>query len=150
MHHWDVSHRDDFRMIHAVLARCVFGPKTCDIHEGTRERTEHRYNGEPVEALAFSEERCNTWMQKHCDSWRPTWSYWMIRGYHNCIQFWTAWNFRWTTWHVRRACVDNSYQLWCLSLLDTAGQRHTSCLFAKALMSYTDFITGDFNLFANR
>ena len=67
MHHWDVSHRDDFWMIHAVLSRCVFGPKTHDVHEGTRERTEHRYNGEPVEALAFSEERCNT-QQKHCDS----------------------------------------------------------------------------------
>ena len=60
MHHWDVSHRDDFWMVHAVLARCVFGPKTHDVHEGTRERTEHRYYGEPVESFAFSEERCNT------------------------------------------------------------------------------------------
>eukprot|EP00434_Breviolum_minutum_P035859 symbB.v1.2.031757.t1/scaffold3722.1/size85039/1 len=60
MHHWDVSHRDDFWMVHAVLARCIFGPKTHDVHEGTRERTEHRYYGEPVESFAFSEERCNT------------------------------------------------------------------------------------------
>ena len=61
MHHWDVSHREDFSMIHAVLARCVFGPKTHDVHEGTRERTEHQYNGEPVETFALtSEARCNT------------------------------------------------------------------------------------------
>ena len=47
---------DDARCV----ARCVFGPKTYDVHEGTRERTEHRYYGEPVSAFAFSEERYNT------------------------------------------------------------------------------------------
>jgi len=28
MYHWDVSYREEYWMIHAVLARCVFGPKT--------------------------------------------------------------------------------------------------------------------------
>ena len=36
----------------------------------------------------------HTWMQKHCYSRRPTWSYWMIWGHHNCILFWS-----WRTLH---------------------------------------------------
>ena len=44
----------------AVLARCIFVPKTHDVHEGTRERTEHRYHGQSVESFAFSEERYNS------------------------------------------------------------------------------------------
>ena len=48
MHHRDEcketeSSSDDYWVIHAVLARCLFGPKTHDINEGTRRRTEHRY-----------------------------------------------------------------------------------------------------------
>ena len=66
LHHWDVPFRNDFWMIHAVLARCIFGPKTHDVHEGTRERTEHRYNGEPVEHFAHSsEERYSTHGRKN-------------------------------------------------------------------------------------
>ena len=61
MYHWDEdkkkeSHVDEFWMIHAVLARCIFGPKTHDIDEGTRQRTEHRYNGEPIHRFAFTAE----------------------------------------------------------------------------------------------
>ena len=139
MYHWDVSHREDFWMIHAVLARCVFGPKTHDVHEGTRERTEHRYNGEPVEHFAFSsEERYNTHGCKNIvtpeDQLDPIERYEDIWGYHNCILFWSWWTarkLRWTTRHVRRACVDNSYQFSSFSYRDTTGQRHTSCHFCQ-------------------
>ena len=93
----------------------------------------------------------HTWMQKHCDSRRPTWSYWTIRGHQNsyfeavdCLQF------CWTTRHVRCACVDNLSQFRCFSLLDTRVRDTLRAIFAKALMSHTDFITGDFNFFANR
>ena len=61
MHHWDEckekeSNIDEFWVIHAVLARCIFRPKTHDINEGTRQRTEHRYSCEPIHRFAFTGE----------------------------------------------------------------------------------------------
>ena len=61
MHHWDEckekeSHIDEYWVIHAVLARCLSGPKTHDINEGTRRRTEHRYSREPFHRFAFTGE----------------------------------------------------------------------------------------------
>ena len=60
MYHWDESKetgsKTDGWLVHGVLARCVFGPKTHDIDEGTRERTEHRYTGEPITTQAFADE----------------------------------------------------------------------------------------------
>ena len=154
MHHWDVSHREDFWMIHAVLARCVFGPKTHDVHEGTRERTEHRYNGEPVETFAFSEERCNTHGCKNIvtpeDQLDPieryeditTASYFEVGGLpESFVERLGMSDVRVLTIHINSDAFRNSI----LRVRDTLR-----AIFAKALMSYTDFITGDFNLFANR
>lgn len=48
MHHWDLSKatgsKTDCWLVHAVIARCVFGPKSHDVNAVTRERTERRYN----------------------------------------------------------------------------------------------------------
>ena len=52
LHHWDASKesgaRTDGWLLHAVVARCIFGPKSHNIDEYTRERTENRYTGEDV------------------------------------------------------------------------------------------------------
>lgn len=60
MHHWDeckeTGSKTDGWLVHGVLARCIFGPKTHDIDEGTRERVEHRYTGDDVATYAFSGE----------------------------------------------------------------------------------------------
>ena len=155
MYHWDVSHREDYWMIHAVLARCVFGPKTHDIHEGTRERTEHRYNGEPVEYFAFSSEaRYNTHGCKNIvtpeDQLDPietyeeitTASYFETGGLpESFVERLGMSDVRVLTIHINSAAFRKSI----LRVRDTLR-----AIFAKALMSYVDFITGDFNLFANR
>ena len=155
MYHWDVSHREDFWMIHAVLARCVFGPKTHDVHEGTRERTEHRYNGEPVEYFAFSSEaRFNTHGCKNIvtpeDQLDPietyeditTASYFETGGLpESFVERLGMSDVRVLTIHINSMAFRNSI----LRVRDTLR-----AIFAKALMSYVDFITGDFNLFANR
>ena len=155
MHHWDESQREDYWMIHAVLARCVFGPKTHDIHEGTRERTEHRYNGEPVEYFAFSSEaRYNTHGCKNIvtpeDQLDPietceeitTASYFETGGLpESFVERLGMSDVRVLTIHINSLAFRNSI----LRVRD-----RLRAIFAKALMSYVDFITGDFNLFANR
>ena len=141
-------------MVHAVLARCVFGPKTRDVHEGTRERTEHRYYGEPVESFAFSEERCNTHgcinivtpedqldpIERYEDI--TTASYFEVGGLpESFVERLGMSDVRVLTIHINSDAFRHSI----LRVRTTLR-----AIFAKALMSYTDFITGDFNLFANR
>ena len=57
LHHWDASKETgagtDGWLVHAVIARCIFGPKLHHIDEYTRERTESRYTGEDVTAYSF-------------------------------------------------------------------------------------------------
>ncbi len=57
LHHWDASKetgaQTDGWLVHAVIARCIFGPKTHHIDEYTRERTESRYTGEDVTSYSF-------------------------------------------------------------------------------------------------
>ena len=154
LHHWDVDHRDEFWMIHAVLARCVFGPKTHDVHEGTRERTEHRYYGAPVETFAFSEERCNTHgcinivtpedqldpIERYEDI--TTASYFEVGGLPDSfVERLGMSDVRVLTIHINSDAFRHSI----LRVRTTLR-----AIFAKALMAYADFITGDFNLFANR
>ena len=154
LHHWDVDHRDEFWMIHAVLARCVFGPKTHDVHEGTRERTEHRYYGAPVESFAFSEERCNTHgcinivtpedqldpIERYEDI--TTASYFEVGGLPDSfVERLGMSDVRVLTIHINSDAFRHSI----LRVRTTLR-----AIFAKALMTYADFITGDFNLFANR
>ena len=155
MNHWDVSHRDDFWVIHAVLARCVFGPKTHDVHGGTRERTEHRYNGEPVENFAFSSEaRFSTHGCKNIETPEDQLdpietyeeitnaSYFEVGGLpESFVERLGMTDVRVLTIHINSDAFRNSI----LRVRDTLR-----AIFAKALMSYTDFITGDFHLFANR
>ena len=150
MYHWDESQKEDFWMIHAVLARCVFGPKTHDIHEGTRERTEHRYNGEPVEYFAFSSEaRFNTHGCKNIvtpeDQLDPietyeeitTASYFETGGLpESFVERLGMSDVRVLTIHINSLAFRNSI----LRVRDKLR-----AIFAKALMSYVDFITGDFS-----
>ena len=150
MYRWDEdkkkeSHIEEFWMIHAVLARCIFGPKTHDIHEGTRERTEHRYNGEPVEHLAFSSEaRHNTHGCKNIvtpeDQLDPIETYEEITS---------------ASYYQTEGLPESFVQRLGMSEVRVLTsilrvRQKLRAIFAKAIMSYVDFITGDFNLFANR
>ena len=154
LHHWDVDYRDQFWMIHAVLARCVFGPKTHDVHEGTRERTEHRYYGEPVSAFACTEEKYNTHgcinivtserdldpIERYEDI--TTASYFETGGLpESFVERLGMSEVRVLTIHINSDAFRHSI----LRVRTTLR-----AIFAKALMAYADFITGDFNLFANR
>ena len=146
LHHWDVDYRDQFWMIHAVLARCVFGPKTHDVHEGTRERTEHRYYGEPVTAFAFSEERYNTHgcinlvtperdldpIERYEDI--TTASYFETGGLpESFVERLGMSDVRVLTIHINSDAFRHSI----LRVRTTLR-----AIFAKALMAYADFITG--------
>jgi len=160
MYHWDEgkkkeSHIEEFWMIHAVLARCIFGPKTHHTHEGTRERTEHRYNGEPVEHFAFSTEaQYNTRGCKNIvtpeDQLDPietyeeitAASYYQTDGMpESFVQRLGMSEVRVLTIHINSLAFRNSI---------LRVRQKLRAIFAKAIMSYVDFITGDFNLFAKR
>ena len=143
-------------MVDAVLARCIFGPKTHDVHEGTRERTEHRYYGEPVESFAFSEERCNT---HGCinivtpeDQLDPIERYEDITtaSFFEVDELPESFVERLGMSDVRVLTIHINSDAFRHSILRV--RTTLRAIFAKALivMSYTDFITGDFNLFANR
>ena len=43
-------------IIHGVIFLVTFGPRTHDIHPGTRERQEHRYTGEPIDYYSIVHE----------------------------------------------------------------------------------------------
>ena len=60
LHHWDASKttgaKTDGWLLHAVIARCIFGPRSHNVDEYTRERTENRYTGEDITTHSFSAE----------------------------------------------------------------------------------------------
>ena len=60
LHHWDRSKntgsKTDMWTIHGVIFLVTFGPRTHDIHPGTRERQEHRYTGEQIDYYSIVHE----------------------------------------------------------------------------------------------
>ena len=158
MHHGDEckekeSHIYEFWAIHAVLARCFFGPKT--INEGTSRRTEHRYSGEPIHRFAFTgDSRHNVVGCKdiatpesqldNIETYEQITdaSYYSAMGLpENFVQRLGLSEVRVLTVHVNSHSFRQSVQR-VRGLLRS--------IFAKTIMSYVDFITGDFKLFANR
>lgn len=75
LHHWDESKSTgsttDSWLLHGAIVRCVFGPRSHDIDEHTRERVEHRHTGELVNAHALAgEDRVCTHGMKNAGSSR--------------------------------------------------------------------------------
>ena len=147
MYHWDEdkkkeSHIDEFWMIHAVLARCIFGPKTHDIDEGTRERTE-------VHRFAFTaENRRNTHGCKdivtpedqldNIETYEEitSASYYQAQGLpESFVQRLGMAEVRVLTVHINSFAFRRSI---------LRVRQNLRAIFAKAIMSYVDFITGDF------
>lgn len=59
--HWDIckvtgSHNDGW-LIHAVLARCIYGPQTHKVDEATRVRTPYRNTGDNITKFSFPDDR---------------------------------------------------------------------------------------------
>ena len=160
LHHWDASKesgsRTDGWLLHAVIARCIFGPKSHNIDEYTRERTENRYTGEDVTSYSFfAEDPYNTHgitnvvtEEHHLDDPEETYddltqeSYYATSGFSD--QYVTRLGLgeiRVLTMHINSDAVRNSI---------SKIRQYLRHIFAKALLAQVDFITGDFNLFCNR
>ncbi len=160
LHHWDMSKetgsQTDGWVLHAVIARCIFGPKTHHIDEYTRERTESRYTGEDVTSYSFyGEDRyCThglkniTTEEDQLDDAEETYdnvargSYYATSGLSDqYVQRLGLSEIRVLNLHI------NSYSFY--HSINKIRQ-YLRIIFAKALLSQVDFITEDFNLFCNR
>ena len=160
LHHWDAAKesgsKTDGWLLHAVIARCIFGPKSHHIDEYTRERTENRYTGEDVTSYSFSaEDRYNTHGIKNVvteehnlDDPEETYddltqeSYFATSGFSG--QYVTRLGLgeiRVLTMHINSDAFRNSI---------SKIRQYLRLVFAKAWLAQVDFITGDFNLFCNR
>ena len=161
LHHWDISRNTgsnaDGWLIHAVLARCVFGLKTHDVDEQTRERSEYRDHGtEASENHAyFDDDRRCTFGIKEILSTEdqledPNADFHAVADdvYYNTLMYNEHFVSRLGLCEIRVLTMHiNSYSFHnALSLV----KLHLRVIFAKALFQQTDFITGDFNLFCNR
>ena len=160
LHHWDASKttgaKTDGWLLHAVIARCIFGPRSHNVDEYTRERTENRYTGEDITTHSFSaEDRYCTHGIKNViteeqDLEDPE------ESYDNLAQgnYFPTSGF--TDQYVTRLGLA---EIRVLTLhINSDAFRHAinkirqylRLIFAKALLAQVDFITGDFNLFCNR
>ena len=160
LHHWDASKesgsRTDGWLLRAVIARCIFGPKSHNIDEYTRERSENRYTGEDVTSYSFfAEDRYNTHgitivitEEHNFDDPEETYddltqeSYYATSGFSD--QYVTRLGLgeiRVLTMHINSDAFRNSI---------SKIRQYLRHIFAKALLAQVNFITGDFNLFCNR
>ena len=160
LHHWDASKesgaRTDGWLLHAVIARCIFGPRSHNIDEYTRERTENRYTGEDVTKYSFSaEDRFCTHgiknvitQEQNLDNPEDSYddlaqeSYFPTSGFSD--QYVTRLGLgeiRVLTLHINSDAFRNAI---------SKIRQYLRLIFAKALLAQVDFITGDFNLFCNR
>ena len=159
LHHWDLSKntgsKTDMWLIHGVIFLVTFGPRTHDIHPGTRERQEHRYTGEQIDFYSIvNENRRNMHgvitvetqeddldsietYQEIIDSRDPP-----VRGYpESYVQRMGLAEYRVLVVHVNSYAYHHSRQ---------RVREDLRALFSKALKCMVDFICGDFNQFANR
>ena len=160
LHHWDASKttgaKTDGWLLHAVIARCIFGPRSHNIDEYTRERTENRYTGEDVTKFSFSAEDrfCTHGIknviteERNLDNPEDSYdnlaqdSYFETAGFSD--QYVTRLGLgeiRVLTLHINSDAFRNAI---------SKIRQYLRLIFAKALLAQVDFITGDFNLFCNR
>ena len=160
LHHWDASKtigaKTDGWLLHAVIARCIFGPRSHNIDEYTRERTENRYTGEDVTKFSFSAEDrfCTHGIknviteEQNLDNPEDSYdnlaqeSYFPTSGFSD--QYVTRLGLgeiRVLTLHINSDAFRNAI---------SKIRQYLRLIFAKALLAQVDFITGDFNLFCNR
>ena len=148
--------KTDGWLLHAVVARCIFGPKSHNIDEYTRERTENRYTGEDVTKYSFSaEDRYSTHgiinvitQEQNLDNPEDSYddlaqeTYFPTSGFSD--QYVTRLGLgeiRVLTLHINSDAFRNAI---------SKIRQYLRLIFAKALLAQVDFITGDFNLFCNR
>ena len=159
LHHWDRSKntgsRTDMWIIHGVIFLVTFGPRTHDIHPGTRERQEHRYTGEPIDYYSIVHENRRNMhgitkveteeadldeietYQEIIDNRDPP-----VRGYpESYVQRMGLAEHRVLVVHVNSYAYHHSRQ---------RVREELRSIFSKALQCMVDFICGDFNQFANR
>ena len=160
LHHWDASKttgaKTDGWLLHAVIARCIFCPRSHNIDEYTRERTENRYTGEDVTKFSFSAEDrfCTHGIknviteERNLDNPEDSYdnlaqdSYFPTSGFSD--QYVTRLGLgeiRVLTLHINSDAFRNAI---------SKIRQYLRLIFAKALLAQVDFITGDFNLFCNR
>ena len=159
LHHWDRSKntgsKTDGWLLHGVIFLVTFGPRTHDIHPGTRERQEHRYTGEPVDYYSIVDEsrrnmhgistvltqeddldQIETY-REIADSHDPP-----VRGYpESYVQRMGLAEYRVLCMHINSYAYHYSRQ---------RVREELRAIFSKALNVMVDFICGDFNQFANR
>ena len=159
LHHWDRSKntgsKTDSWILHGVIFLVTFGPRTHDIHPGTRERQEHRYTGEPVDYYSIVDEsrrnmhgistvvtqeddldQIETY-REIVDSHDPP-----VRGYpESYVQRMGLAEYRVLCMHINSYAYHYSRQ---------RVREELRAIFSKALNLMVDFICGDFNQFANR
>ena len=159
LHHWDRSKntgsKTDMWILHGVIFLVTFGPRTHDIHPGTRERQEHRYTGEQIDYYSIvNESRRNMHgvitvetqeddldsietYQEIIDSRDPP-----VRGYpESYVQRMGLAEYRVLVVHINSYAYHHSRQ---------RVREELRAIFSKALKCMVDFICGDFNQFANR
>eukprot|EP00434_Breviolum_minutum_P039725 symbB.v1.2.035288.t1/scaffold4713.1/size41565/2 len=159
LHHWDTSKntgsKTDMWLIHGVIFLVTFGPRTHDIHPGTRERQEHRYTGEPIDFYSFvHEDRRNMHgvitvetqandldsietYREIIDNRDPP-----VRGYpESYVTRMGLAEYRVLVMHINSYAYHHSRQ---------RIRQDLRAIFSKALQCMVDFICGDFNQFANR
>ena len=159
LHHWDRSKntgsRTDRWILHGAIFLVTFGPRTHDIHPGTRERQEHRYTGEQIDYYSIvHESRRNMHgittvvtqeddlddietYREIADSHDPP-----VRGYpESYVQRMGLAECRVLCMHINSYAYHYSRQ---------RVREELRAIFSKALWCMVDFICGDFNQFANR
>ena len=159
LHHWDRSKntgsKTDSWILHGVIFLVTFGPRTHDIHPGTRERQEHRYTGEQIDYYSIVDEsrrnmhgistvltqeddldQIETY-REIADSHDPP-----VRGYpESYVQRMGLAEYRVLCMHINSYAYHYSRQ---------RVREELRAIFSKALNCMVDFICGDFNQFANR
>ena len=160
LHHWDASKesgaQSDCWLLHAVIARCIFGPKSHHFDEYTRERTENRYTGEDVTSYSFySEDRYCTHgikdvitEERNLDNPEETYDDLAQEPYYATSGFSDQYVARLGLSEIRVLTLHiNSF---AFRHAINKIRQYLRLIFAKALLAQVDFITGDFNLFCNR
>ena len=160
LHHWDASKetgaQTDGWLLHAVIARCIFGPKTHHIDQYARERTESRYTGEDATSFSFygdsrycahgiknittEEDQLDDAEESYDELARES-SYATSGFSDQYVQRLGLSEIRILNLHI------NSY---AFHHAINKIRQYLRLIFAKALLAQVDFITGDFNLFCNR
>ena len=153
LHHWDASKEagtsTDGWLLHAVIARCIFGPKSHNIDEYTRERTENRYTGEDVTKYSFfAEDRYNTHgvkdvitEEQNLDNPEETYDNLAQESYYPTSGFSDQYVTRLGLGEIRVLTLHINSNAFRHAI--NKVRQYLRLIFAKALLAQVDFITGD-------